>query len=1164
MKKKTQTIAILGALAALLLAPAAANAAAELEIKTQWGPTTLQPGSPALLRIYFRNLGDQPAAVLANGLKVTVQLPPGVTWLRHTALDSLHLGSRGGEGDFNGIDGEPWNCPGVSGASTVTCTATVRDIAPMDSAGTPPGGGVSAGHLNLRLKVSSGAPIGLGENVVTASVPGAISGTAVDQIPIGTEPAGFGLVPGSVSAGTGLFDGHYMHGNPVHQAGAHPYEMRVNFDTNMRAEAGESYGSGVGAIPYDPAHPLPGVSTPLVIEPDDNLRTLDATLPRGVIGNPEAVPKCSDADFLKDGKLELQSTGCPSDTEVGYLDIQFYGSGGRGIPWPPAFFGLNFYIDRIPIYNLDPPKGTPVDFGFNIGGFYHGHIYAALDAAHDYRIKAVSPFISSLLQPSIVQTTFWGVPGDPSHDRDRSCPATGSCNTNLENLANYEGHFGNTPIRPLLTLPMACGDEAGPFELSADSWQHPGAFTEPQDSEPLEVEGCEDPRIRFEPKIRLQPTSRAAGGPTGLDVHLEVPQRDDQVESAEELYAQNGDVQAIPTPPMKKVVVTLPDGMTLSTSAAQGLGNCSAAEIGLGTDDPVRCPESSRYGSLTLHTPILPADEPMHGDIYIAKQNENPFHNFLSMYFVIHDEARGLLVKVPGRLDLDPRTGQITTTFDDLPQFPISDMQLTFKSGVRAGLVNPPTCGTKTITATFYSWSEPQTPVTVDSNYDVTEKPDGSPCVKSLAERPFGPEMEAGTVSNSAGSYSPFVFRLQRTDDDQEFSQLSTTLPPGLLANISQLSECPEAGIRQAEDPRRTGTAEKLFPSCPASSQIGTTDVGSGVGQVITYIPGKAYLAGPYRGAPLSMVVITPILAGPYDLGVIAVRSTIHVNGELGQATVSTDPFPQIDQGIPVRLRDIRVKVDRPRTTINPTSCDPMAVTAHVTGTGGNLESTADDTAVDLSDRFQAADCASLPFKPDLRFRLKGGTKRGDFPAFSALLRGREGDANIARSTVVLPRSEFIEQGHIRTVCTRVQFNANQCPPGSVYGVARAKSPLFAETLEGPVYLRSNGGERVLPDLVVRLNGKIDVTLAGFIDSVGKGRVRNTFDVVPDAPVTFFSLKMKGGKGGLLVNHRDLCTAPSRAAVELTGQNGKTHDTHPKVAVDCKEHTGKHKRGASR
>ncbi len=219
-------------------------------------------------------------------------------------------------------------------------------------------------------------------------------------------------------------------------------------------------------------------------------------------------------------------------------------------------------------------------------------------------------------------------------------------------------------------------------------------------------------------------------------MNLKVPLRNDTVKEARELYAQNGFVQGIATPPIKKTVITLPEGMTISPSAAQGLGSCTLQQIGLGTNNPVKCPDDSQYGTLTIHTPTLPVNAPMQGFIYIAKQNENPFAtpqepfgNFLALYLVIEEPERGLLVKIPGRVDLDPVTGQITTTFDDLPQFPVSEMQLSLKGGVRAGLVNPSTCGSKTIAATFYSWQDPNTPHTVTSSYPVTERPDGSACV---------------------------------------------------------------------------------------------------------------------------------------------------------------------------------------------------------------------------------------------------------------------------------------------------------------------------------------------------------------------------------------------------------------------------------------------------
>ncbi len=276
-------------------------------------------------------------------------------------------------------------------------------------------------------------------------------------------------------------------------------------------------------------------------------------------------------------------------------------------------------------------------------------------------------------------------------------------------------------------------------------------------------------------------------------------------------------MKGISTPPIKKTVITLPEGMTISPSAAQGLGSCTLAQIGISpagvpNANPVKCPDDSQYGTLTMHTPILPVNAPMKGFVYIAKQNENPFNDFLALYLVIEEPERGLLVKIPGKIDLDPVTGQITTTFDNLPQFPVSDMQISLKGGVRAALVNPSTCGQKTITATFWTWQDPNTPITVNSSYPVTERPDGSPCVNGLGERPFGPSLSAGTLSNAAGSFSPFFLRLTRTDDDQEFSQLGLTMPPGVSAKLAGVGQCPEAGIAQASVPGRTGAEELASP----------------------------------------------------------------------------------------------------------------------------------------------------------------------------------------------------------------------------------------------------------------------------------------------------------------------------------------------------------------
>ncbi len=1115
--------------------PVSAKAEPVWDINTQWGPTHLIPGETGIFEIEATNLGSS----VTNGpVTIEVQLPPGVKRVPPAnQFDALFW-------DWE-APGSGWNCSDTlnAGIDTVTCITDGPDsgkaLQPLRSI---------IDSLLIRVAVDPDAS-GTHPNLAKISGGGAKkAATDIDAITISNDRAGFGLIQGSFNAD--VFASARPGNSAEHQAGAHPFELRVNFDFNTRKGMLES--------------PFPGfVPDGEYAEPDEHARTVVTALPRGMIGNPEAVPKCAAKDFFR--PVSIATTSCPANTQVGTLRLDLNAT--------RELFGQEFFpqfTSRVAVYNLEPKKGSAADFGFTVGD-YVGHITATLDPGHGYAIKATSPYVSDFYWVRSVNFTMWGVPGDPAHDAYRANPNAGSVFT-APDYRGYNEPF-TAPIKPFLTLPMQCGDR-GSIRFGADSWQQPVWKSEndnPEDlparatsSASLEVTGCNDPRIRFNPEVDLQPTSREAGGPTGLQVDLVVPQREDTVSNADALYPQSGDVKAIPTPPMKKAVVTFPEGMTISPSAAQGLGSCSSAQLGLGTNDPVTCPDNSQYGTLTLHTPILPPDEPMQGQIYIAKQNDNPFSSFLALYLVIQDPGRGLLIKIPGKVDLDPVTGQIRTTFDDLPQFPVSDMQLNFKGGVRAALVNPSTCGTKTITAEFFSWADPGTPVTQSSSYDVTQKPDGSPCVTKLSDRPFKPELAAGTVNPSAGSYSPFFFRLTRSDDDQEFSRLGVTMPPGLLAKISGLSKCPEAGIAQVSAPLRTGAEEAAVPSCPASSQIGTTEVGAGVGVPLTYVPGKIFLAGPYGGSPLSMVVITPAMVGPYDLGVIAVRSAIDVNRETAQVKVFTDPFPQIFKGIPVRIRDIRVKVDRPETIINPTSCAPTSVEAHVTGTGGDVNSDADDTAADLSSRFQAANCAALPFKPNLSFKLKGGTKRGQFPAFQAVLKARPGDANIAGSTVVLPRSEFIEQGHIRTVCTRVQFAANQCPPGSIYGHAKATTPLFDKPLEGPVYLRSNGGERLLPDLVVSLNGEIDVALTGFVDSV-KGRVRNRFAVIPDAPVTKFVLNMQGGKRGLLVNHLDLCEVTSRADVKLIGQNGKVVETRPKMGTSCgKGRKGRGREGRSR
>ncbi len=596
--------------------------------------------------------------------------------------------------------------------------------------------------------------------------------------------------------------------------------------------------------------------------------------------------------------------------------------------------------------------------------------------------------------------------------------------------------------------------------------------------------------------------------------------------------------------------------MTANPSAADGLEVCTKAQYEAASLQQGGCPQSSKLGSVQIETPLL--EQPVEGAVYLAQQDdpattepeaENPFDSLLALYLVIRNPQNGIFIKQAGRVDPDPTNGQLVSTFKDIPQLPFSDLTLHLREGPRAPLVTPPLCGTYVTTAKLVPWANPNASTVTTSSFKVNSGPGGGPCPAGGVP-PFHPGFLAGTISNDAGSYSPFYMRLTRGDGEQDMTRFDSVLPSGVLAKIAGVAKCPDAAVEAAKS--KTGRQELASPSCPASTQIGRVLVGTGVGSTLTYVPGKIYLAGPFGGDPLSVAVITPGVAGPFDVGTVVTREALNLNPVTGEAQVdgaASDPIPHILKGLPIKLRDLRVYLDRQSFTLNATSCDPEAVTANLFGSFTDVFSSADDVPVPLSDRYQASNCSRLGFKPRLSLKLLGGTRRGDHPVLQSLLTPRAGDANIGKAVVVLPPSEFIDNAHIQNPCTLPQFKEKNCPAGSVLGVARAFTPLLDAPLEGPVYFRSNGA-RPLPDVVADLKGQFEVTLIGQVDSVN-GRIRTTFATVPDAPVTKFTLKLNGGKKGLLVNSRNLCAHKLRAKLKLTGQNGASHNTTPIVKASC-------------
>jgi hypothetical protein len=947
--------------------------------------------------------------------------------------------------------------------------------------------------------VAQANPAAEGTFVTTAKVEGggvAKAASTVEPTQVDPQPAGFGIVAESFLPDFFEADEHTLE----REAGSHPDIFPVSFDFNTNV----------------PLAGLPGLTREA-----ESIHDLHVDTPPGFLGNPSAVSECTQAAFTVNE--------CPRSSQVGRLDVDLF-------PISPGEEEFRPY--STPVYNLAHPRGSISDLAFVAAG-NPVHIRASLDPANHYAITTLVPSVNETLPPYQQNLRLWGVPADHSHDSE-GCSIGNGLVTN--GMVTDKECPTDAVAKPFLSLPSQCESD-NTFRLHHyDSWQHKGVYgPDINYTMPGKITDCDKPR--FEPDVEIEPTGKQANTPTGLDVHVKIK--------------QNENPNALATPPVKRFSVKLPEGMSFSPSFADGLNSCTLAQMQLGNNDPVQCPDASRIGEVELHTPLLPRSAV--GSMYLAAQKDNPFNSTFALLLVIHDtEERGALIKIPGKIEVDETTGQITTVFQDTPQFPFDDLTLKFRSGSRAPLVSPPTCGTQTIGVEVASYAQPQKAVDASNHYEVTEGPNGTPCPPDSARRSFHPSFSGGTLNPVAGAYSPFLFRLSRDDSEQELSQVTTTLPQGLVAKIAGIPACPNQAIASISTAEGTGRSELNNPACPAASQIGSVSAGLGAGPGPNYFNGKVYLAGPYKGAPLSLAVVAPALAGPFDLGNVVVRAALYVDPDTTQVRAVSDPFPTILHGVILRVRDVRLRVDRPNTTINPTSCAPKSVNGAITGVGGSLLSTADDSLFTASSPFQVAGCSDLPFKPKLDLRLFGGTHRGSHPKLKATVQFPPGGANTAAASVALPHSEFLDQGHIGTVCTRVQFAAEACPQASIYGTVSAKTPLLDEELHGNIYLRSSSHQ--LPDLVAAFRGgRINANLVGRIDSVNGG-IRNTFEFVPDVPVTSASFNFFGGSKGLLVNSRDICKSPARATAKFTGQNGAQLTSHPQLKSACGKAKKKNKR----
>jgi len=961
-------------------------------------------------------------------------------------------------------------------------------------------------------------------------------------------------------------------GSPDVQAGSHPYALKVNFLLNKP----EQFEEVIAGFPKPIVHFRPV---------GKGLKDVRAELPPGFVGNPNATPKCSYQAFAR--------KECPNDTAVGEATTIL--TGGEPVSAQEPVDRTSTYTE--PIYNIETPRGVAAEFGYLVANIVPIFLDASVRTGSDYGITVNA---RNIPQTEVVygsKITIWGVPAASSHNKVRGkclepsgAESPGSVNDGLDQPHNEEDSIGecpvDVPVQPLLTNPTSCG-EPRMGTLSVDDWGDPGNFStgENVSSKPValpELSSCEG--LDFSPTLSVQPDGTAGSTPTGLNVEVHVPQ--------ESTTNPEGHSEA----DVKDTTVTLPPGVQISPSAADGLQACSNAQIGFtgefkelnpldepgvktpqftsrlpgsiaaveaGETEPLQpgvnfCPDASKIANARIATPLLEGE--LTGAVYLAApQNftglpENPFSSLVAMYLVVEEPEHGVLVKLPGKVSLNEAMGQITATFENTPQLPFSDLKLEFYGTARAPLATPALCGTYNTEASLVPWSAPpggnsSSTVNPPASFQITSGPNGTPCSDPL---PFSPSLESGTTNINAGSFTALTTTLSREDGQQSIQSVQLHYPPGVSGLLAGVKLC--------------GEAEANAGTCGPESEIGETIVSVGLGNdPFTVTGGRVYLTGPYNGtstcavgspgcAPFGLSIVNPAKAGPFDLQEgrpVVVRATIDVDPQTAALTVTTNTaaegyaIPHIIDGIALQIKHVDVDINRADFVFNPTNCAPTQITGMLTSAEG--------ASSPVSIPFQAGECRSLKFAPDFKASTQGKTSKANGASLTTKIVYPPGQAyaNIAKVKVDLPKQLPSRLTTLQKACTSAQFDADPagCPSASVIGHARAITPLLPVPLEGPAYFVSRGGE-AFPQLIMVLQGYgVTIDLVGDTFISKAGITSSTFNTVPDQPVRSFELVLPEGPYSALGTNKNLCTQKLLMPTALIAQNGlEIHET-TKISV---------------
>jgi uncharacterized repeat protein (TIGR01451 family) len=1038
----------------------AASVSPHWSIVSESEPTYFEAGDTAdAYVLIIRNDGGGPTTA-GDAVSVTDALPAGVTATKVTA---------DGAGP-NGTGSPTYELGCTPGPATQTVACIYEE---------GPGHGRVLAGATIVMTITVSIPVGiatLGPSLATVAGGGAPSASASDKTPIEAATVPFGLSFFTVAALTEA-------GEPDTQAGSHPFELVTSFGFDVSGREPPSSRNGETEPPLGNASP----------------KDIEVALPPGLVGDPNAVPHCSQQAFL-----EREDLNCPLDTQVGTVKPLFYGR------FPSAVY---------PVFNIVPTPGEPGELGFSVAGIGHIPIFFHVRSNGDYGLTARLNNLSETgpLQGAIL--ALWGVPAAPDHDLERE--------GTLGEGAQHDGELcqpsvnvevgvevakacpSDAPATPFLTLPSSCPTEL-PVSVRTDSWQNPEQLS-PLEPEPPgsfvkepslpTTTGCE--QLSFNPSLSLTPETTQASTPSGYTVELHVP--------------QNEAPTALATPDLRDAVLHLPAGIVLSPSVANGLQGCSREQFGLHSLAAASCPSQSRIGTVQIATPWL--SMPLEGQVFVGAPECAPCtpqdaQEGKLVRLLLQAQGSGVTVKLEGATSIDQSTGQLTVTFANAPELPFEQLKLTLDGGQNAALVNPSTCGTPLVTTaqlTPYSSEQPAEPS--------SEPFEASGC----APPRFAPSFIAGTTNNQAGAFSPLTVTLSRSDRDEDLQGVTVHLPPGLLGMLSKVQLCAEAQAQSG--------------SCGAQSEIGTATIGAGPGANPVFVKGHVYLTGPHEGAPFGLSIVVPALVGPFDLGTIDVGARIEVDPRTAALSIVSDPLPQSIDGIPLQLRTLNLEIDREGFIFNPTDCRALAIEGALTSSQG--------AAAPVSSRFQAANCATLPFKPKLSALTHARTSKAGGAYLHVRLTSAPGQAHVAAIKIDVPKQLPIRLTTLQKACpvSVIEANPAGCPAASVVGSVTVLTPVLRHALIGPVYVVSRAGVAD-PELEFVLQGE-GITVEVIGQSIVKhGVISGVFRSLPDVPISTLGLVLNVGPHSLLASNLQakakwsLCGQSLAMPTAITGQNG--------------------------